>query len=236
MRIKGNISNAEDQSEILGHKHAGVYFSQSGEDVVLAKYFRERRNGFYVDVGCHHSTKYSNTFLLHKLLGWSGVNIDADPEIIRHFSTARPNDINIHAAVSDEVCSVQLSIYEGKAYNTIDGSVRERYKRKNIEAVNVLELQTQRLGDLLSTRFPDGKSIDFLNVDVEGVDLQVLKSLDWDRFPVEVVCVEDPGFSRKEADLVPSDVRVFLMGLGFRLYAQIIQSSIYLKKPAAAKI
>ena len=71
------------------------FFSQFGEDRVLMEILKKKMNkGFYVDVGCYHPKKHSNTYLLNKK-GWKGINIDIEKKKIRVFEMARPNDINI---------------------------------------------------------------------------------------------------------------------------------------------
>ena len=74
--------------------------SQFGEDKKIIKLFDKNKKGTYVDVGCIHPTRQNNTYLMYKL-GWGGVNIDLNPLTIELFKVARPNDINICAAVSN---------------------------------------------------------------------------------------------------------------------------------------
>ena len=74
--------------------------SQFGEDKKIIKLFDKNKKGTYLDVGCFHPTRQNNTYLMYKL-GWSGVNIDLNPLTIELFKVARPNDINICAAVSN---------------------------------------------------------------------------------------------------------------------------------------
>ncbi len=77
------------------------YWSQYGEEIGLDRVLDVSRPGFFVDVGCYHPTKYSNTFKLYRR-GWRGVNIDLDEIKIAAFNLRRPGDTNIVAAVSDK--------------------------------------------------------------------------------------------------------------------------------------
>jgi len=74
---------------------AAVSFAQEGEDRVLYRMFQGRfgRPGFYVDVGAHHPTRFSNTYLFYRM-GWRGINLDAMPGSMAAFARARPRDIN----------------------------------------------------------------------------------------------------------------------------------------------
>ena len=75
--------------------------SQFGEDKRIIKLFNKNEKGTYLDVGCFHPTRQNNTYLMYKL-GWNGINIDLNPLTIELFNVARPNDINICAAVSNK--------------------------------------------------------------------------------------------------------------------------------------
>src|SRR5689334_5444047 len=75
-------------------------FAQEGEDLVRASFFEGRRNGFFVDVGAHHPKRFSNTYHFYLFRERRGINIDATPGSMTAFRRARPEDINIEAAVS----------------------------------------------------------------------------------------------------------------------------------------
>jgi hypothetical protein len=72
-----------------------------GEDLIIDKFFRKKRKGFYVDVGCYHPLDGNNTCLLYKK-GWSGMNIDVNALSIELFNQARKDDHNINVAVSNK--------------------------------------------------------------------------------------------------------------------------------------
>ena len=73
-------------------------YSQDGEDKLLVEYFNFKKEGFFIDIGCHHPKRFSNTYLLHKR-GWSGINIDANPWTIFLFNIFRGKDINLCTVV-----------------------------------------------------------------------------------------------------------------------------------------
>ena len=75
-------------------------YSSYGEDEIILKFFRNKKNGFYVDVGCYHPLVGSNTYLLYKK-DWKGVNIDVNQLSIDLFKRARKNDENINIAISN---------------------------------------------------------------------------------------------------------------------------------------
>ena len=76
-------------------------YSQNKEDLFINNYFKDKNNGFYLDIGCYHPIKYSNTALLYNK-GWQGMNIDMNQTSIDLFNILRKKDINICAAISNE--------------------------------------------------------------------------------------------------------------------------------------
>jgi hypothetical protein len=102
-----------------------ISFSQSPVDLILKDIFKDKSNGFYVDVGCQHPIKNNNTYLLHKK-GWTGVNIDLDKYNIEIFNFNRKNDFNINEAVSDKVEILDLYFFHSKSpINTLNKVVSE---------------------------------------------------------------------------------------------------------------
>ena len=77
-----------------------IYYSQTGEDIILKVLFERQNHGIYVDVGCNHPIKDSNTFHLY-MSGWSGICIDANPELCRLFGKIRKRDVILHRAISN---------------------------------------------------------------------------------------------------------------------------------------
>jgi hypothetical protein len=161
------------------------YYSQFGEDVVVGNLFPRDHEGFFVDVGCYHPVKYSNTYALYRR-GWRGINIDIDPVKIEAFELARGDDVNIACAVSTEAGEVEY--YSRGSYsltNTLDADFAasmDGYEKKRT--------RTDRLDALIDgTRFA-GRRIDFLTVDTEAHDLEVLCSLDFERYAPSLVAVE----------------------------------------------
>ena len=83
-------------------------FSQNDEEIVLKEIFSNLNTGFYIDVGCHHPRRFSNTALLYNK-GWSGINVDANHENLKLFNVFRKRDKNINALISEK--SENLKFY-----------------------------------------------------------------------------------------------------------------------------
>jgi len=156
--------------------------SQFGEDMLLRSLTRDRPFGFYVDVGAHHPFYYSNTFHFYSK-GWRGINIDAVPGSMKPFLQLRPRDVNLEACVGMPGRWVEFSIFEEQTLNTMDAGVALKLVQQNrSRLVGKQKFQTQSLAQILERHMPSGQTIDFLSVDVEGADLEVLQSNDWPCF------------------------------------------------------
>lgn len=164
-------------------------YAQEGEDLILAAIFADQPRGFYVDVGAHHPQRFSNTYRLYRL-GWHGVNIDATPGSMAPFRRLRPRDCNLELAVAEQPGELLLYRFADPALNTFDPRLAAARAHAGHAPIAVQPVMAQPLATILGAYLPAGQSIDLLSVDVEGLDLGVLRSNDWERFPARCVLVE----------------------------------------------
>ncbi|MBL8550627.1 MAG: FkbM family methyltransferase [Hyphomonadaceae bacterium] len=201
-------------------------YSQEGEDLVLARVFNGQPTGFYIDVGALHPIRFSNTYLFYKR-GWRGLNIDATPGSMEAFRRIRPRDVNVECLVAATPATFRYFMFNEPALNTLDAALAEERTRADgaYQVVGTVDLAARPLADVLSEHVPSGQAIDFLSVDVEGADLDVLRSNDWGRFRPRVVVAEllqTPweGVERHE-------IAAFLQGQGYRPLAKQYNSVVF---------
>ena len=202
-------------------------FGQEGEDLILARLFDRQEKGFYVDVGAHHPFRFSNTYLLY-LRGWRGINIDAMPGAMDAFRKWRPEDINIECLVSTDPTPRQFFQYDEPALNTVS---EEIVRQRQIDApqyrvTGSVTLPARPLADILDEHLPPGQAIDVLNVDVEGHDLDVLASNDWDRFRPRIIVAE--LIAVEFAQMQDTELYRFLAARGYRLQSKLLNSAIFI--------
>lgn len=202
-------------------------FSQDGEDRLLLRLMKHRRNGFYVDVGAYHPFRFSNTALFHEI-GWRGINIDATPGVMDLFEAHRPEDINLHYAVARQSGEIQFKLFAEGAYNT---ALTQR-EIPSTQQLGVVTVPCDTINNILEKHLPPDTSIGFMNVDVEGLDVEVVSTLDFARFAPEFFIVEDHGFdlARPEA----SAMFRLLTDRGYRLRVRTLFSCIYETDKGAA--
>ena len=165
--------------------------SQFGEDKFLYNLFEKNYVGKYLDVGCFHPTKHNNTSLFYKN-GWQGINIDLNPLTIDLFNFMRPNDININTAVSSEESEKTLFfLSENNTQNTLsENQLLFLKKHHNLRDEEIIKkkIQTRRLDKILEENNFD--NIDFMNLDVEGHELEVLKTINFKKTKLKYICIE----------------------------------------------
>lgn len=200
-------------------------YSQDGEDMILRRVFERKPSGFYVDIGAHHPFRFSNTCYFHRL-GWRGINIDPNPDAIAAFVRARPSDTNICVGVSEAAGNMLFHFFNEPALNTFDADLASQ--RAQISGYRLLEtrrIAVRRLDDLLTEYLPRDQTIDFLSIDVEGLDLSVLRSSDWSRFRPRVLLVE--AHERTVQALESDPINIFVAAAGYLLIAKTVNTLIY---------
>lgn len=167
--------------------HKKISYSYGGIDAIVENIFKDKKKGIYVDIGCCHPIKDNNTYLLNKK-GWSGINIDLDPDNINLFNIFRSKDHNVAAAISDEEKDVDLFFYHSKsALNTISKQNAD-FQRAKISTIK--KIRTRTLNEVLDNSKYNNLKIDFLSIDVEGSELAVLKNFNFTKYCPKVIVVE----------------------------------------------
>jgi len=176
---------------------AGIYlrasYSQEGEDLILERIFGEKECGFYVDVGAHHPKRFSNTQLFYRR-GWRGINIEPNPDGYASFQRHRKRDINLGFGVADQEAELVYYMFNEPALNSFDRALSDQRPNGRYRMIGTKTIPVKRLSDILEEFLPPGTLIDFMSIDVEGLDLEVLKSNDWFRFRPACLLVEAIDF------------------------------------------
>lgn len=201
-------------------------YSQEGEDLTVDRLLSGKRNGFYVEVGAHHPFRFSNTYFFYKKR-WSGICIDPLPGIKGLFNMRRPRDLFLEMGISANEGELEYFMFNEPALNTFDPAVAaQRNGQMGYCLVESRKIKTTPLAEVLKTHLSQDQAIDLLSVDVEGLDLEVLKSNDWERFKPRVVIVE--CLTALLDDINTDPVYIFLKSKGYRLYGKSGYSFIFI--------
>tara|TARA_B100000686_G_scaffold255286_1_gene266700 strand:- start:830 stop:1606 length:777 start_codon:yes stop_codon:yes gene_type:complete len=162
-------------------------YSGGGVDLLANYFFRNQKKGIYLDVGCYHPINGSNTYLLHKR-GWSGINIDLDDGSIDLFNHFRKDDYNKRIAVSDYKGKINLYSYHNRsAVQTVS---HENAKKMDQHGLRKIEIECDTLNSIIQESKFKNKEIDFLSIDIEGHELEALKTFDFNKYDPKLVIIE----------------------------------------------
>ena len=158
-------------------------FSGSAQDIIIDHFFKNKNDGVYIDVGCYHPYNGNNTKRLYDR-GWSGINIDLDFHTIDLFNYIRKRDENINVAISDKEGEFDLYYFHNRsALNSLDES-----RKKN--AKQIKKVKTKTLNSIIENSKFQNDKINFLSIDVEGHEFEIIKSIDLNRYSPEIVLIE----------------------------------------------
>lgn len=191
-----------------------IFYSCFGEDAVINNILNGKKNGFWVDVGAFHPEKYSNTKFFSER-GWTGINVEPNIENFKLFKQRRPADINLNLGVFTQESKLDYYSFIDGLYNTFDEKLKDDLVKKGVQQIGTNSIRVTTLANIIKENCPD-RQIDFLNVDVENLDLEVLQSNDWDKYTPSVICVEDHEYDASTG--VPnSRISTFLTDKGYIL-------------------
>jgi FkbM family methyltransferase len=198
--LRRQLLRLRQSHETSARSRRMVHYSQWGEDLVVAKILTAD-NGFYVDVGCHHPTTCNNTYLLYQR-GWTGLCIDAVASFGPFYAETRPRDRFVYSAVSPTEGEVAFYVGNNNALGSLLQSKwipqKVTVRAKPLRAI-LEEHQVPR-------------DFAFLSIDVEGTEVEALRSLDFSLFRPRVIVAEYQTMGQINLDLQP-----FLLGFGYQI-------------------
>ena len=193
-------------------------YAMDGEDTAINVFNKKTEKGFYVDIGAHHPIQRNNTHLLFKK-GWEGINIDVNKFSIDLFNFLRPRDLNLQIAVSDK--EGEISFFYQKKFsqlNTTDKEVAKENFQGNFQEKKVKCQTIQNILD--NSKFKNTK-IDLLNIDVEGAEMKVLNTLNFEIYDPSLICIEILGYremqsEQREKEIKNNQIFKFLVNKGYK--------------------
>lgn len=230
LAIRLNIVNGTDGYR--GHPDqafGGSTYAQFGEDLIVLNIFHLLGipKPSYFDVGAHHPLNVSNTALLH-LRGSRGINVEANPNLIEAFRAARPEDVNLNVGAGPEPGTLNFYfIDDWSGRNTFRRDVAEEFVRENpqfqIRDVRPIPVVTL---DSIVAEHAGGRFPDFLSLDVEGLDYDLLRSATLQPDGPLVICVE--AVSGADSD-DSARLTGLLTGRGYHLYMRTVGNLIFVR-------
>jgi len=164
-----------------------ISYAQNFEDVMLARVFAGRNTGFYVDVGAADPVNLSVTKWFYDL-GWSGLNIEPNKQLFDRLAADRPREINLDCGAGATASEAQFFESDVGELSSFDSRVQANAQNSGVPG-SMRTVAVAPLTDLLKLHCP-GRAIDFLKIDVEGWEAEVLKGLDLRQYRPIVILIE----------------------------------------------
>lgn len=171
-----------------------VTYSQNREDIILAAFFPDVQEGFYVDVGANHPLYHSVTKKFYDN-GWHGINFEPNPKLFEQIAQHRKRDINLMQGIGSKSGKLMLRVYHSRdgleGISTLSESMKEgyiSYASADSEKYTDLEIPIVTLKESFDANRVE--HIHFMKVDVEGYEYEVLSGNDWTKYRPELLCIE----------------------------------------------
>ena len=193
-------------------------YAMDGEDTAINVFNKKTEKGFYVDIGAHHPIQRNNTHLLFKK-GWEGINIDVNKFSIDLFNFLRPRDLNLQIAVSDK--EGEISFFFQKKFSQLNTTDKEIAKENFQGKFQEKKVKCQTIQNILDNSKYKNKKIDFLNIDVEGAEMKVLNTLNFEIYDPSLICIEILGYremqpEEREKEIKNNEIYKFLVNQGYK--------------------
>jgi FkbM family methyltransferase len=234
LRQRRNLAQKARQKDYL------ISYAQSGEDIIIEFVFNnilKQEHFNYCDVGAHHSTYISNTALFYRK-GMTGICIEPDPELFAEIKQNRPKDICLNYGIgfSDDIMAeeaLDFFVMSSRSLNTFSRQEAERlHKQGEFTILDTKKIKTVNINKVFKQYFTP----DFLSIDVEGLDVEIIKSIDLVNHRPKVICVETAEFSPIPPGIKIYDAIDYLKTKDYIFYADTYSNSIFIDNLYLKKI
>lgn len=206
-------------------------YSQTGEDIIVKFIFDAigiNKPG-YLDIGAHHPRYLSNTAMLYSR-GSRGINVEPDPILFKNFLKNRSKDINLNIGIATEKGALPFYIMDPPTLNTFSETEANEYVAEHgFRIQNRVDIQVDTITNIVD-RYNNGEFPDFLSVDVEGLDFQLIQSIDYKKSYPKVICVETITYSAKGRGVKQKEIINYLLSQGYMVFADTYINTIFVRK------
>lgn len=169
-------------------------YSQCQEDLILDRLVHYKKNGFYVDIGAYDPIRFNNTMRFYKR-GWYGINIEPGISQWKNIAAKRPKDINLNIGVGLKKDSLTYYSIDPPTLSTFQQNQAQAYIKQGFHLLEKVRILVFPLKNIFR-KYAKEKYIDFISIDVEGMEMQVLASNDWKIFRPHFICIESADYSK----------------------------------------
>jgi FkbM family methyltransferase len=182
------------------------FYSQAGQDEWIVDFFQSKKNGFFLDVGANDGININNTYFLEKELGWNGICIEADPNIFKNLIVNRKCSC-INVAISNDSKRIHF--------------LPDGLSGREFDSPTSIKIHTKTLKEVLDGN-NSPKIIDYLSLDIEGMELKALEGFPFDEYKIITLTVEHNLYLGKKE--YKEKIKKFLEIRGYLLYKENVES------------
>lgn len=205
-------------------------YSQAGEDVIVDFLFQQIGiQPTYLELGTNHPRIGNNTYIFYRR-GCSGVLVEANPSLVPSIRKLRRRDVVLNVGVSSgEEAVMKYYVFSDPSINTFDATVaREREQSSTVKLLSVMYIQLMSINGIIGKYFTS--TPDFLSIDIEGLDLAVLQSLDIEKHPIPVICAETCLYSETLVREKDRSIEKYLASKGYFVFADTYINTIFVNE------
>ena len=233
-KLKRRYDRSMEEARMMACKKS---YSQSGEDLIIDYIFTNYLHiprPTYLDIGAHHPTYLSNTYLFYKK-GCCGVCVEPDRTLYDEIRKKRCNDTCLNVGVGLAGASkAPFYIMSEKTLNTFSQEEAERYQGYGQYRINeIIQVDLLPINAIISHNFSTCPN--FISLDVEGLDYQILKSMDFQKYRPEIFCIETLTFAQDKSERKLDEIVLLMRDNGYIVYADTYINTIFIDNEAWSK-
>ncbi|MCX8080390.1 MAG: FkbM family methyltransferase [Bacteroidia bacterium] len=214
----------------LQHVYAKKSFSQSGEDMIIRHLFDVLKipHPTYLDIGAHHPFENSNTAHFY-INGSRGVLVEPNPQFCHYLKKYRKKDICVEGGIADKKGEMDFYCFDSSTLNTFSEDACKRYIQAGFVLKEKLKIKVFDISEIMEKYFSTSPP-DFISLDVEGMELNLLKAFPFEKFSPKVICLETVDYSHDGLSEKNHAILDLLKLKGFRIYADTGINTIFINE------
>ncbi len=199
-------------------------YSQCGEDIILDYFFHHKNDGFYVDIGANDPRVFSNTYFFYKK-GWKGLVVEPNLDVLNKYKILRPRDTRVNLAISADSLSITFYKFKEDALNTTSQEVSNSYEKMGHKVLSTDTVKSKTMAEVF--KMNNVSKIDFLSIDTEGQNFEVLKTNDWNTYRPSYVVVETAEYDKPDNTELEAKYNSYMSDVGYIKVANTPLNTIY---------
>ncbi len=213
-------------------ENSTISYSQCGEDLILQYLFMwlKIEPVSYLDIGAHHPTHLSNTYLFYQK-GGRGVCIEPDPGLFGEFLKKRPRDTLLNCSVGIQSGEADFFVMSNNSLNTFSRAEAERYQSHGRQRImKTIRVRLETVNEVIRRNFDRAPNL--VSLDVEGLDYMILQNFDFGKYRPAAFCVETLTYTEDKSERKLTEIIELMHANGYLTYADTYINTLFVDAAA----